>query len=1507
MPSVVKFPTRFGAASLERTLAYHYDSSLKSDQIVFSFELVQECEWSALPMLVVWIRQLLAAGKKVEFIHPSGAPLEFETSFANVSRRTNEASRSDVLSNLRLIGMLPRLRQEGLTVGGRLDKMADRAADLPFVFYLDRVEALAGFLEALTYSQGPLFGSTSQAVADEHPGLRDIVVRELVMNIFDHADGHSGVVAAELRTNQLYDDERLPSFERAFLATLGTQPFLIVSVSDSGRGIATSLRRTFKGDLSVPEALRTRARDSSIVDYAFRRNSSSKNPRDQLAALEALIDEADPVSASPGTGLYWVRELARAKRALLVVRSGKICVRYAYPNPEATHSQLTVSPSDFGIQSLTDFPGTHIRLYVPLHPARTVVARLQLGLPAVSRTARSIQYVRLKATPVTDDPDSHALAEWLRDELRQLRAAAEKEGPTTIFVDLQGFTFQPWRARKALFIYLIECMRVQGQKVHVIVVGGSSTVASLLKDFQLPRVGPGDFIRERPLLMLGDDGAATLVGLRPELTAIAEFVRTGKAVLQSDVHRGDVPDELNHLFERNHSGDWVATYANARLWLPVTEELERTLADWILDENHRAFYSRPRQAFLIPSISYASGYFALRRLFDDEWAAKILKQWLGLVIAQCDPTKVVVAGHSLGQIVRSLQEDNRWELLQIRAPHTDTSVLPMGRIAKEDRVLVIVDVIGTATTLNRILSWVGARQILSLLCVVDARESPGSDEYINLGTTRLPLRRVLRYGLRYFDQKPGPAEIDRVIRIDPHTGLPETEERAAEPPLWLDFADVADRETWAAMLRSTDAVERGHFENDGRHIIYLLDWDRLLGSAAAEIAERIVGDVEKHIEKPTTRVTHLVYPKRSIGVMRMAERLRGTFEQAQSLGLAREVLANPSLAEPGLKFPSVVLAVDDAVASGSTAQQIIDRAARQGAEAILMYAFVNRAGDDAASWLESVRNYAGSAVRLRFLVRFPVPNYGASDCPICKSRDRLERIHEIVGETFELSAAVERELKRLAPVHLDSPNSSWAGDLAVKLRALQRDPVDMRVRQAIIRAQLERSKYSLEERAALRGLLRTAEVQSEDAALLIETIAYEELAFTEDTTTFQDLFYPSFRLDLVECANALLADPDKLSETRFGAAVRTLRLFDSDALLSRLASLNGRQLTPGRIANVAIEALISQDLRDKAEAMGQIMSGWINDDPSLSVEVAPIVEFWGRESKRFHSDDLVRKYVGLRDALGSTGGLDVLLNKLLNSDWTPPGKPTLLQQWRQLMSKVEADVLPVIRDLASSGAFGQLGDDLLEALRSLSDSLFEVDSLVDVLESLGSAVALDALETRRLKELVPEAIRANLAECYEGLLGFNDWSVRRLTDAMMTDITDVINLAVMKRKDDLRVGGIRVDFELPQEPRIVFGSVDDLQLLVDALVDNAIKWAFDGVDPTARRVHISIWDDPEGGTVTLQVRDSGRQFPMGWQYKVGGLAQVAAICRKVGAGPWQRQQLNVPPYTKQVSVTLYRI
>jgi hypothetical protein len=96
--------------------------------------------------------------------------------------------------------------------------------------------------------------------------------------------------------------------------------------------------------------------------------------------------------------------------------------------------------------------------------------------------------------------------------------------------------------------------------------------------------------------------------------------------------------------------------------------------------------------------------------------------------------------------------------------------------------------------------------------------------------------------------------------------------------------------------------------------------------------------------------------------------------------------------------------------------------------------------------------------------------------------------------------------------------------------------------------------------------------------------------------------------------------------------------------------------------------------------------------------------------------------------------------------------------------------------------------------------------------------------------------------------------------------------------------------------------------LVDELVDNAIKWAFDSSsNGPERHVSLGLLEDSGGSFVTLYMRDSGRQFPIGWRYSTGGLARIAAICRKIAASQWERGELDQPPYTKQIQVKLYRV
>ena len=130
-------------------------------------------------------------------------------------------------------------------------------------------------------AQETIYGDLSYLKVIKKGDLRNVIIKEIGENIYDHADGKAPLFSMieflPLDAKKIYSriNNSLDA-ERNFFSNLGINGFLEIVICDLGGGIYQTLLETFVKDETIPHEIRNMKIPQDVIDYSFQKYSSCK-------------------------------------------------------------------------------------------------------------------------------------------------------------------------------------------------------------------------------------------------------------------------------------------------------------------------------------------------------------------------------------------------------------------------------------------------------------------------------------------------------------------------------------------------------------------------------------------------------------------------------------------------------------------------------------------------------------------------------------------------------------------------------------------------------------------------------------------------------------------------------------------------------------------------------------------------------------------------------------------------------------------------------------------------------------------------------------------------------------------------------------------------------------------------------------------------------------------------------------------------------------------------------
>ena len=1481
----IDLPRNFQAAAFERMLQMRRSELKRADAVVFDLRLVTWCDPYAVGLLVLWLQTLKKAGKKLHVVLPTPkhTAVSGDSSDNQDSKEPSvvaASSDSHELKQLRLLSFLVQLRFVELLDEFKiphnefdlsLSERQPKALDSFFSPYLRFAKStnLNAFLKTLrSTDQFNLFfqGASEYAVVTSGK-IRDVILRELGDNIFDHAEGDSGFLVMNKSSGA---GIRAPSWEQPFFYRLRGEKFLEIVVSDRGPGIFQTLSETMIAEFG--DRMRKKGpSNSEVMEYAFLQYSTRKTPQERLKRLVQVLKSTKQFDAMPATGLYWVKEVCREFRGMLSIRSRTSVLVYDFLTKPHQKVPLILESIKSGNRhsKLRDLPGVQIKLCFPVvsqdHESLRKMVRSRLT------TDIGASYDFFSAAPVfeaSDPDDLNSQAGPLLEVINSLQALkhhrVEKE--RVLILDLDDVSL----SNKAFFILGVELLRMQEQGWLITAINADSLI-SLKNEFHefcaAQRVETKGVIKEKILVAFDSNWSPNLLGLDGE-TASLVFDAVDLAVNSANKRAPNIFEiaPIRHLVEES-DGNYRWLFSLAEIQRVYCQRLRVDLQTILAatDEKYKVYH--PDKWFLIPSRSYCFGFFEIRRLLANPEAFKKLSRWIEFRLTDFKPDIIVTVGSPEGISAILPRTDTSYTRIDIQDPEKPSTWVKLTLLEKGARIAVLTDVIGTGKSIQSVLEKLPERQECKILAVVDARQNRElPNDQIRFEGRDYTLESILRFPINFEGDLPDGCTYNDIVIIDPVSHAPIWEDPDKRIAFWDNFDDFLDQ-----IVRRSNSIVSGHFESDSKHILYFFLTPSIVEKFGDAIVERIRGDVLSTYQKLNRplKINAVFYPAKSPGADTVAESLAVSSEFLGSVpyALSSKMLANPISYSWAQTFElKDVIIFDDAVSSGSTLERMVDLVESWGAKRIFVYVLFNRCSEYQTRLLEKKKGHGTAKVEVRFLTNVRIPAFEIADCPVCKSIRELEAARNLAGGQRNLARFLETKISQLKPQPIRVLfNSSTR---AVFLSA----NIDRRIARCKLRRKLEGAISDPAERNSLANLLRGKDQEAK--LLFFSVLAKERYAFDPSDSRLGELFYPTFREEVIKAAKKSFVRPLQISPKELDATIGVLRMFDEDIFLAELDRLVGKSYeSEPHLLIVIIHYLMSGKAKRQPHLIDSLLKKYEGELPPKQLTLFQEAAALKVNEPALLNELFVNLLLQVHPSAGPTNKFEFLRYEfdsfLSNDSDLSYLQSTLSNHWPELSRRLQEQTVPDLRRLMQLLRKRRMS---LAVVQQIESRLVEIESAVQACDELNDVI-LNVADRDGLREIVGP-FDATIAGLQRVVCSDEADTVHAAFRGLIAEIRHIVRSTVnmIKTSNLLQKHGIVCNVKVPDESCYVFCQPPDLVQAVSNLIENLIH-AFPTTSRQPKQAEIVV--EAMSNSARFTIRDAGTaKFPI----KQGiGLQEVNSI------------------------------
>jgi len=1430
----VVFPRTCTSENLEHVLRKHYSRSLHAQEITFILEEIRWIDIGSLSIIVLWIGELTEQGKKITITYPSSvAASRLLDSYAVTSFL--KASGADIARKS--------LRELKAVTSDLL-----RAPLYPLTFF--SAEAFQSLISDLRNPNRLelVFGDLTGSEVISSGAIRDVILFELVDNIFEHANGRMGhMIMTKATAPSIYrsgvthgDLGPLNSVETKFLSKLDGGEYINIVIGDKGPGIDATLREAYLKHHESLETSPERASECEVLDFSFHYAATRRSREQRLAKIkQALKGDLD---IAPATGLFGVREIVRRLSGYIQIRSGRSIVCYDFlsqkRNPDAP---AFISCQTEGMRRLAHFGGAQFKIYLPVHLTsrwKTRVDHQTKRTPYRSREAPGQQvssYFSLtSARGMSDTDEESSILLVCQEYISQIRQRRNNESWILVF-DLEGYQGLSAKALHYLSYTLLSDQ--QRNELTLIVNAPKSLILSISNEIQRPVIALGKILaivdEDRDVHFLSHQGLTS--SPLPKSANIETFVFRWKDAVGEELEPEDLSDKIRTLAS-----------------LLLREGVKKALSEIIYSPGNHVYDSSLRVR--LPSDAYCEGFFNLTMVYRFEPFRLFLAEWVSLWAQELEATAIVVIGSHLFNILEVLQHRVRLILIPTRRDSLVDVRSGLGQLSEDDRVILMTDVLGTGKTTKAAMAAMQNVRQLEVLAVVDA-SSPeeGSSREVTLADA------VVKGSVQYFPDLPRGWDVSSIWEIDPRTRHLIRVRGEDIEPLWkqVNFLQqdgfkrsYRNNDLFSSLSVSAGILSVGHFVSNERHITYLFNIAAVAQHFCDEIAAIIYEDAGAAIMSlaPEASVQRVFYPSYNPGMQLIARSLARLFPGSEVSPVEREELIAQGENPVSRERSGAAIIVDDAFESGETVFRLMDRTERLFFGLIMVYPLIRRGSEESGRRFQKISSYGGARFYLQFLSEASIPTFSAHTCPVCENTTEWLQAEEKLRDCAAITYLVKKRLEEMLPKSVAAISQEQLilplGEAETEHRIMG----EFRWRLEIARTLHSEKEYFVE--------LLTTSGRLLEKNIFLRVLSHDR--FIENLTAQErgNFFDEKLTAAVVAHAETVLSNPRTNPLKILDDALVAILNLDIDSFNTRFRKvLTGAfNAGPGPLGwavaftirkqrQISAVSLVLQELI-------QLDKRCDENDPRREI-IDEAVKLW-----RFRQDEVntlrenrvsvYRELIG-----GRLHEVSHLKEDLMDRTRENPIDIAAIERsWGAMELEMRERIFPLLRKFWRG--------EMNEIFRNTFYTTF--DALRYQLEEGGSVVS----ELRKISNFDDNDHPGEIREAMTHRLGaiatraenlvFGEKGLRKSLYMFRQDLHILVNSIVQHRQGELQSREIKARVILPDEDCLVFFDDVALRQVLHILIDNVLHHSM------ATKFLIDATIEKDKGRVVLAVIDNGKGF-----------------------------------------------
>lgn len=1130
----ITFQSEISLFSFEYLLKKAYSISKRKTftNVTFNFSFINWFDVLQLSMTSLWIQELKGLGKEIDIKFPINQRLlTFLENYGFF----------DFLSTIKIAVTKP-------VSPLKFSLLNKPFLPLTFTSKLEYNKLLSDFSNNKYYSS--LFAETEYYAVAKKGIIRDIVLKELGDNMFDHADGKFANMIVTRINNT-------PEFERSGQSSMDSipnRPYIAVVISDKGPGIYKTLKNTYLKD-EIESNKKIAPSETDIIEYSTFEHATSRSPENRFKDYESLLN-AETSDVDSVSGLFMLKQTVKRFFGILIIKSGKSFVIFNYYQKKGT-AVIYKSNSLKQFKNLANFGGTQIKVILPILEDYKEIEERQYGDFSITESKDQIRYKYISVFNYTvKEITKEKLFIKYKSLINDIIKFSSQQDVDSVILDMKVNSLSIDTKIKIILVhYLIKYQDIY-EKRHVII-----NIDSNLLDLINETIDYKNEQIHRPIVAFNNKYQRDVIGMNAESRKLFLEIQKIKSFGENEIHLQAFANRFKLLFTFNKAhNSWYILHNRNNIFETVRNNLRDSLYNIIMANENRIFHQNIK--VLAQNELYFSQYFEIYNLFENYIWRHQVKYWLEIQFILIKPAYILIINKFMYAAILELISETQSETLKQCTVlnldssdfHLRTDISELIKTKQQKPILIATDVISSGQTIESIIENIGGDLNVKIVSIVNLLEYENTATILTTFNKEKILEAV-HYPSKGYESKPLDWNYSEIMSTNKLTHRVEWKREKIfqnspfslfESPLG-EFAPKynSQQKNGKKKQENLELFINPFFENiviphyayslkiisDTRYMPVFYNIPTII----KQTEEIIKNDITKCFEALHTLTkkwpSHLV----TLGNESMYRPIINFIYEHFNNILIHPLSYNHL--EITNTFPDFsgqgVVCIDDAFTTGENFFRIIEYCSNRNAEYVLVYILIKRSSNSLAERLKSIQQFGNMKVEFRYLFDGQIPVYTGINNPVLKS------LHEYKSQLIKFSGfPISDFLKQ----RIESLQYQIREDNAILFQSTQYNTAEyLRIRWKL---ELAANDFGINKEFA--SLFEISENNKEAILLFFSILSTEKSVLFNREDFKTKFFYEKFKANVVTACKKLLTNrKENLSLNNIADSLEILYELDS--------------------------------------------------------------------------------------------------------------------------------------------------------------------------------------------------------------------------------------------------------------------------------------------------------------------------------------------------------------------------